>query len=241
MAFITTTQFQSGLTASKNYTDSIGSNKVDKVTGKGLSTEDFTTADKTKLGDLSEIKSVGSGLSLNASTGELTATGGGTADAVAWENVTGKPTTFYDDTALQGAVTQIQTDLANYYLKSDTYSKTEIDNQLSAIPKFAISAVSALPTTDISNTTVYLVNDQSDTNNIYTEYIYVNNAWEKLGTATIDLTNYVTTTALNTALADYTTTADLTTLLAGKADAADIPEAVDDTDVATMISGVFGS
>lgn len=228
MAFITTTQFQSGLTASKNYTDSIGNNKVDKVTGKGLSTEDFTTAEKTKLGYLSEIKSVGSGLSLNASTGELTATGGGTAGEVAWENVTGKPTTFYDDTALQGAVTQIQSDLANYYLKSDTYNKTEIDNQLSAIPKFAISAVSALPTTDISHTTVYLVNDQSDTNNIYTEYIYVNNAWEKLGTATVDLTNYVTTTALTTALAD-------------KADAADIPEAADDTDVATMISGVFGS
>lgn len=241
MAYITTTQFQSGLVASKNYTDTVGGNKVDKVAGKGLSTEDFTTAEKTKLGDLSEIKSIGSGLLLNASTGELTATGGGTADAVAWENVTGKPTTFYDDTALQGAVTQIQTDLANYYLKSETYSKTEIDNQLSAIPKFAISAVSALPTTDISNTTVYLVNDQSDTNNIYTEYIYVNNAWEKLGTATVDLTNYVTTTALNTALADYTTTVDLTTLLAGKADAADIPEAADDTEVATMISGVFGA
>lgn len=241
MAYITTTQFQSGLVASKNYTDTIGGNKVDKVDGKGLSTEDYTSAEKTKLGALSEIKSVGAGLTLNAETGELTATGGGTADAVAWENVTGKPTTFYDDTALQGAVTQIQTDLANYYLKSETYSKTEIDNQLSAIPKFAISAVSALPTTDISNTTVYLVNDQSDTNNIYTEYIYVNNAWEKLGTAAIDLTNYVTTTALNTALADYTTTADLTTLLAGKADAADIPEAADDTEVSTMISNVFGA
>ena len=241
MAYITTTQFQSGLVASKNYTDTIGGNKVDKVDGKGLSTEDYTSAEKTKLGALSEIKSIGTGLALDSATGELTATGDVEASSVAWENVTGKPTTFYDDTALQGAVTQIQTDLANYYLKSDTYSKTEIDNQLSAIPKFAISAVSALPTTDISNTTVYLVNDQNDTNNIYTEYIYVNNAWEKLGTATIDLTNYVTTTALNTALADYTTTADLTTLLAGKADAADIPEAADDTEVSTMISNVFGA
>jgi hypothetical protein len=29
--------------------------KVDKITGKGLSTEDFTTEDKSKLGDISDI------------------------------------------------------------------------------------------------------------------------------------------------------------------------------------------
>lgn len=51
--------------------------KVDKVSGKGLSTNDFTTAEKTKLDDLVEIKSIGTGLSLNSGTGELTATGGG--------------------------------------------------------------------------------------------------------------------------------------------------------------------
>lgn len=51
--------------------------KVDKVSGKGLSTNDFTTAEKTKLNNLVEIKSVGTGLSLNSGTGELTATGGG--------------------------------------------------------------------------------------------------------------------------------------------------------------------
>lgn len=51
--------------------------KVDKVSGKSLSTNDFTTAEKTKLDDLVEIKSIGTGLSLDSSTGELTATGGG--------------------------------------------------------------------------------------------------------------------------------------------------------------------
>ena len=51
--------------------------KVDKVSGKGLSTNDFTAAEKTKLDDLVEIKSIGTGLSLNSGTGELTATGGG--------------------------------------------------------------------------------------------------------------------------------------------------------------------
>lgn len=51
--------------------------KVDKVLGKGLSTNDFTTAEKTKLDNLVEIKSIGTGLSLNSGTGELTVTGGG--------------------------------------------------------------------------------------------------------------------------------------------------------------------
>lgn len=39
-------------------------NKVDKVTGKGLSTNDYTDADKSKLNDTQKIASVGDGLSL---------------------------------------------------------------------------------------------------------------------------------------------------------------------------------
>lgn len=65
-------------------------NKVDKVEGKGLSANDYTETDKTKLTGLADIKTVGKGLSLDAN-GNLVATGGGVADAVAWENVTGKP------------------------------------------------------------------------------------------------------------------------------------------------------
>lgn len=38
---------------------------VRKETGKGLSTNDFTDADKTKLDDLAEIKSIGAGLNLS--------------------------------------------------------------------------------------------------------------------------------------------------------------------------------
>lgn len=37
------------LSIAKSYTDTVANTKVDKVTGKGLSTEDYTTAEKTKL------------------------------------------------------------------------------------------------------------------------------------------------------------------------------------------------
>lgn len=64
-------------TYTKTEVDTALGNKVDKVSGKGLSTNDFTTAEKTKLDDLAEIKSIGTGLNLDSTTGELTATGGG--------------------------------------------------------------------------------------------------------------------------------------------------------------------
>ena len=77
-------------------------------------------------------------------------------------------------------------DLVNYY------NKTEVDQKVSAIPKFAIAVVDELPSSGISATTVYLVKSGSDDKNLYTEYIYVNSKWEILGTQTVDLTNYVT-------------------------------------------------
>ena len=49
-------------------------NKVDKVAGKGLSTQDYTSADYNKLQGLVNIKGLGEGLSLS-SAGILTASG----------------------------------------------------------------------------------------------------------------------------------------------------------------------
>lgn len=78
------------------------SGKVDKVDGKGLSTNDYTTAEKNKLSGLSNYTlpeasadslggvKVGSGLAIN--NGVLSATGGGTADSVDWSNVQNRPT-----------------------------------------------------------------------------------------------------------------------------------------------------
>ena len=96
-------------------------NKVDKVIGKGLSTEDYTTTEKNKLAGLSNYSlptasantlggvKVGSGLAIN--DGVLSATGGGVADEVAWENVTGRPTKvsqFTNDSGFQTA-SQVET------------------------------------------------------------------------------------------------------------------------------------
>ena len=52
-------------------------NKVDKVNGKGLSTNDYDATAKSKLDALANIQSIGSGLTLDGTTHELSATGGG--------------------------------------------------------------------------------------------------------------------------------------------------------------------
>lgn len=107
-----------------------------------------------------------------------------------------------------GFITKLVSDLSNYYTKSQTLTKTEINALISAIPKFAISVVTSLPTSNISSTTVYLVKSGTGSD-LYTEYIYVNGAWEPLGSQKVDLTGYATVAWVNTTLADYLTESQL--------------------------------
>lgn len=101
-----------------------------------------------------------------------------------------------------GFITKAVGDLTNYYLKSETYTQAEINQRISAIPKFAISVVSALPTNGISETTVYLVKSGSGSD-LYTEYIRVNGVWEVLGSQRVDLTGYATETWVSGQLSGY--------------------------------------
>lgn len=74
-----TGQSTTGGMTQKAITDELDK-KVEKEDGKGLSANDYTDEDAEKLSGLADIKSIGSGLSLDKTTGELTATGdsGGT-------------------------------------------------------------------------------------------------------------------------------------------------------------------
>lgn len=55
--------------------------------------------------------------------------------------------------------------------------------------------VQTLPTSDISTSTIYLVPaDDPGEQNVYDEYIYVNGAWEHIGSTSVDLSDYVTKT-----------------------------------------------
>lgn len=160
-------------------------NKVDKVSGKGLSTNDYTTTEKNKLAGIASgankttVDSALSTTSTNPVQNKVLATKISTIET----NVTAAATTAGNAAASAAAV---KSDLANYYKKTETYSQTEINNKISAIPKFGITVCEALPDSNISKTTVYLVkSSKEETDNLYDEYIYVDSKWEKLGTQTV--------------------------------------------------------
>ena len=173
--------------------------KVEKVAGKGLSTEDYTTDEKTKLGGIAAD-----------------------ADVNVIESISVNGTPVAPDANKNVALTVMTNtvnDLVNYYKKTETYTQSEVDALIAAIVTLNIQAVNELPTTDISRTTIYLVpKADAATQNAKDEYINLDGTtagWEKIGDTEIDLSDYVTDTELNTALADYTTTEALNTLLGG--------------------------
>ena len=112
---------------------------VAKETGKGLSSNDYTTEEKTKLGNLSNYTlpaatsdslggvKVGAGLEIT-NNGVLNATGGGTADAVDWDNVQNKPSTYAPSTHThaQSDITDLSTALAGKAAATHTHAQSDI-------------------------------------------------------------------------------------------------------------------
>lgn len=150
---------------------------VAKEEGKVLSSNDFTNDQKAKLEGLENyvlpqasaevaggIK-VGAGLSITED-GILSATGGGTADAVEWDNVVGKPTDL-----LQAG---------------DVYSKEEIDAKVNAVYKFkgSVEGLVALPTEGNTLGDVYNLQDTG------MNVAWDGSKWDYLG-IDVDLSGYV--------------------------------------------------
>lgn len=99
----------------------------------------------------------------------------------------------------------------------------EMTELITTLPTFKIAVVNELPTDSISLSTIYLIkSEKTDTNNLFTEYIYVNSdngyVWEKLGEHKIASGSGVSleqvNSAISNALKDYVTTANLEAKLA---------------------------
>lgn len=145
--------------------------------GKGLSANDFTDIQKEKLeslenyvlpqasADVAGGVKIGAGLSITED-GILSATGGGTADAVEWENVVGKP----EDLLKAG----------------DVYSKEEVDAKVNAVYKFkgSVENLAALPTEGNTLGDVYNLQDTG------MNVAWDGSNWDYLG-IDVDLSGYV--------------------------------------------------
>lgn len=174
-------------TVLKQKIDSKLSNKVDKDGNKVLSDNNYTTAEKEKLAGLENYTlpvastdtlggvKIGAGLAMNE--GVLSATGGGTADSVDWSNVQNKPTKVSDFQNDSGFQTSEQVNSA-------------IASAISGIQGISYSIVDELPLTGEAGV-IYLKSNSGINNNIYDEYIWITDKFEKIGTTAVDLTNYL--------------------------------------------------
>ena len=91
-----------------------------------------------------------------------------------------------------GFITKAVSDLTNYYTKSNTYTKTEVNTLIGNLKTIEIQVVTSLPSTGQSNI-IYLVAHSHGTGDTYDEYVWVASAskFEKIGNTDIDLSGYV--------------------------------------------------
>lgn len=92
---------------------------------------------------------------------------------------------------LNGTTYNFKDTWARTNLQTASQVQTAITTALGNVSGFDISIVQTLPTTGAQGTFYFVPNSQESGNNIYDEYVYINNAWEKIGTTEIDLTDYL--------------------------------------------------
>lgn len=101
----------------------------------------------------------------------------------------------------QSAVQGVQDNVDNEVRRAKAEEKKNADaianlkSQVDGLDLTLYVIVDSLPTSDIKTNKIYLVRNASGADsNLYTEYAYINSAWEKIGEykADVDLSNYYT-------------------------------------------------
>ena len=129
--------------------------------------------------------------------------------------------------AIANFITRAVNDLINYYTKSETYTKVEVQQLIAGIAQFQFEIVQTLPTASADTMgKIYLIpSAHSIQQNIKDEYVTIlteiegqmTYTWEQIGSTAVDLSGYSTTAEMNqainnaitTALADYYTKAQM--------------------------------
>lgn len=180
--------------------------KVDKVSGKGLSTEDYTSTEKAKLEGIEENANNYSlptasdttlgGVKIGAN---VTVAPDGTISVTAleWENINNRPTKLSEFDNDPAFITKAVSDLTNYYTKTTTYTKDEVNDLIGAVKTIQFQIVESLPATGESNI-IYLVSNGGTAPNVYDEYAWITSSktFEKIGSTDIDLSGYWSKTDL---------------------------------------------
>lgn len=166
-----------------NKIKSVLATKVDKVEGKGLSTNDFTTALKTSydsaVTDVAALKKQG-GEPNKINTVSVNGTAL-TPDSNKKVNIT-VPTTA-----------TIKTQIEAYKYQTSAQVQTAITSALSGVTSIDLQVVTSLPATGKKGVIYLVAHTHTDTGDIYDEFVYVESkkSYEKIGNTDVDLSAYV--------------------------------------------------
>lgn len=161
--------------------------KVDAVSGKGLSTNDYTSEEKQKLSGIASGAQVNVIESVKVNGTKLT------------------PSSKAVDITVPTKVSQLTNDNG---FQTQSQVQSLINSAVGNITSIRYEKVTSLPATG-SNGVIYLVAHSHGTQDIYDEYIWLSETktYEKIGNTDIDLSAYVKSSEL-TAI----TTNDLNTM-----------------------------
>ena len=162
------------------------SGKVDVVSGKGLSTNDYTTAEKQKLSGIASGAQVNVIESVKVNGTALTPS----SKAV---NVTvpTKTSQLTNDSGYQSA-TSVESIITAKGYQTQSQVQSLINSAVGNITSIKYQKVTSLPATG-SNGVIYLVAHSHGTQDIYDEYIWLaeSKTFEKIGNTDIDLSAYI--------------------------------------------------
>lgn len=166
-----------------NKIKSVLATKVDKVEGKGLSTNDFTTVLKTSydsaVTDVAALKKQG-GEPNKINTVSVNGTAL-TPDSNKKVDIT-VPTTA-----------TIKTQIEAYKYQTSAQVQTAITSALSGVTSIDLQVVTSLPATGKKGVIYLVAHTHTDTGDIYDEFVWVESkkSYEKIGNTDVDLSAYV--------------------------------------------------
>lgn len=193
---------KSGLTLLISKIKSALGGKVDVVSGKGLSTNDYTSAEKQKLSGIANGAQVNVIESVKVNGTKLTP-----SSKAVDVTVPTKISQLTNDSGYQSA-TSVESIITAKGYQTQSQVQSLINSAVGNITSIRYEKVTSLPATG-SNGVIYLVAHSHGTQDIYDEYIWLSETktYEKIGNTDIDLSAYVKKSEL-TAI----TTNDLNTM-----------------------------
>lgn len=193
---------KSGLTLLISKIKSALDGKVDVVSGKGLSTNDYTSAEKQKLSGIANGAQVNVIESVKVNGTKLTP-----SSKAVDVTVPTKTSQLTNDSGYQSA-TSVESIITAKGYQTQSQVQSLINSAVGNITSIRYEKVTSLPATG-SNGVIYLVAHSHGTQDIYDEYIWLSESktYEKIGNTDIDLSAYVKKSEL-TAI----TTNDLNTM-----------------------------